>query len=168
MKVAVFGLGYVGTVTAACLASAGHQVVGVDVDPGKVDTVNGGASPVVEPGLEPLVAVRSSAGLLRATTAAEPALEGADVSLICVGTPSAPGGATDLTYVERALEDVRRAMEVATPPPGGRHTVVVRSTVPPGTGDAVVAPRLRRSAPGRVDGGDRDVPGVPPGGLRGQ
>jgi GDP-mannose 6-dehydrogenase len=149
MKVAVFGLGYVGTVTAACLASGGHRVVGVDVDQGKVDTVNRGESPVVEPGLEPLVASAVASGLLRATTTAEPALDGADVSLICVGTPSAPGGATDLRYVERALEDVRRAMDTVAPPAGGRHTVVIRSTVPPGTGDTVVAPAFA----GRVHAG---------------
>jgi GDP-mannose 6-dehydrogenase len=147
MKVAVFGLGYVGTVTAACLASGGHHVVGVDVDPGKVDTVNTGGSPVVEPGLEELVGDAVSAGLLWATTDPELALEGADVSLICVGTPSAPGGATDLDYVERALDDVRRAMEVVAPPPGGRHTVVIRSTVPPGTGTSVVAPRFADPLP---------------------
>jgi GDP-mannose 6-dehydrogenase len=140
MKIAVLGLGYVGTVTAACLASRGHTVVGVDVDQTKVDTINRGASPVVEPGLEPLVADAVAGGTLRATTSVELALEEADVSLICVGTPSAPGGATDLAYVERALADVRRAMEVATPPAGGRHTVVIRSTVPPGTGSTVVAP----------------------------
>jgi GDP-mannose 6-dehydrogenase len=148
MKVAVFGLGYVGTVTAACLASGGHDVIGVDVDQGKVDTVNRGASPVVEPGLAQLVSDAVAAGCLRATTAAEPAVEGADVSLICVGTPSAPGGATDLTYVERALDDVRRALEVVTPPPGGRHTVVVRSTVPPGTGEDLVAPLFHGPLPG--------------------
>ncbi len=91
MKVAVFGLGYVGTVTAACLASGGHDVVGVDVDPDKVDAINRGASPVVEPGLEPLVAGAVESGLLRATTGAEPAIDGADITLICVGTPSAPG-----------------------------------------------------------------------------
>ncbi|WP_107771332.1 nucleotide sugar dehydrogenase [Nocardioides sediminis] len=147
MRVAVFGLGYVGTVTAACLASGGHEVVGVDVDPGKVDTVNGGASPVVEPGLAPLVSEAVAAGRLRATTTAAPALERADVSLICVGTPSAPGGATDLAYVERALDDVRRALEVATPPPGGHHTVVIRSTVPPGTGEELVAPRFAGPLP---------------------
>jgi GDP-mannose 6-dehydrogenase len=147
MKVAVFGLGYVGTVTAACLASRGHHVVGVDVDQGKVDQVNRGESPVVEPGLQPKVAAAVEAGLLRATTVAEPAIDRADVSLICVGTPSAPGGATDLTYVERALDDVRRAMEVGSPPAGGRHTVVMRSTVPPGTGAGIVAPRFAGPLP---------------------
>jgi GDP-mannose 6-dehydrogenase len=142
MKVAVFGLGYVGTVTAACLASRGHRVVGVDVDRGKVDTVNAGASPVVEPGLEPLIENAVRAGLLRATTDPVAAVDAADASLVCVGTPSAPGGGTDLAYVERALDDVYRAMGVTSPPDGGRHTVVMRSTVPPGTGASVVAPRF--------------------------
>lgn len=142
MKVAVFGLGYVGTVTAACLAASGHEVVGVDVDPGKVDSINRGSSPVLEPGLEPLVSSAVEAGLLRATTEAEPAIGRADASLICVGTPSAPGGSTDLTYVDRALRDIRRAMELCRPPEGGRHSVVMRSTVPPGTGASLVAPRF--------------------------
>src|SRR5687767_1282330 len=100
MKVAIFGLGYVGTVTAACLAARGHEVVGVDVDPGKVETINRGSSPVLEPGLEPLVSSAVEGGLLRATTEAEPAIGRADVSLVCVGTPSAPGGSTDLAYVD--------------------------------------------------------------------
>ena len=112
MKVAVFGLGYVGTVTAAGLASRGHEVVGVDVDAAKVEAIAQGRSPVVEPGIDELIAEAGASGRLRATTVSREAVERADVSLICVGTPSAPNGDTDLTYVARALEDLREAMAV--------------------------------------------------------
>jgi GDP-mannose 6-dehydrogenase len=140
MRIAVFGLGYVGTVTAAGLASRGHDVCGVDVDEMKVGLIRKGRSPVVEPGLDDLVADGVATGFLRATTDAAEALEHADVSLICVGTPSTPQGSTDLSYVRRALGDIRAALAVAPPPASGFHAVVVRSTVPPGTGDDVVAP----------------------------
>src|SRR5574338_543482 len=113
MKVAVFGLGYVGTVTAAGLASQGHHVVGVDVDAMKVDAVSRGESPVVEPGIGDLVRDAVAAGRLRATTDARVAAEGADISLVCVGTPSSARGDTDLTYIRRAVDDLREAMEVA-------------------------------------------------------
>src|SRR3954447_18954854 len=140
MRIAVFGLGYVGTVTAAGLASRGHEVRGVDVDPVKVGSIRAGRSPVVEPGLDELVADGVFSGALRATTDATEALDRADVSLLCVGTPSTPQGSTDLAYLRRALEDIRTALAVATPPTSGFHAVVVRSTVPPGTGDEIVAP----------------------------
>src|ERR687883_1392133 len=140
MRIAVFGLGYVGTVTAAGLASRRHRVCGVDVDEMKVGLIREGRSPVVEPGLDELVADGVAKGFLTATTDAAEALECADVSLICVGTPSTAQGSTDLGYVRRAVADIRRAMEVARPPVSGFHAVVVRSTVPPGTGDEVVAP----------------------------
>lgn len=139
MRIAVFGLGYVGTVTAAGLASRGHQVCGVDIDQGKVELVKAGCSPVVEPGLEELVAQGVAAGALDATCDAAVAMERAEVSLLCVGTPSSPQGSTDLTYLRRALQDIREALDVATPPENGQHVVVVRSTVPPGTGEDVVA-----------------------------
>jgi GDP-mannose 6-dehydrogenase len=140
MRIAVFGLGYVGTVTAAGLASRRHHVCGVDVDEMKVGLIRDGRSPVVEPGLDELVAAGVSKGFLTATTDARAALECADVSLICVGTPSTPQGGTDLEYIRRAVGDIRAAMDVARPPVSGFHAVVVRSTVPPGTGDDVVAP----------------------------
>jgi GDP-mannose 6-dehydrogenase len=139
VRIAVFGLGYVGTVTAAGLASRGHQVCGVDIDPVKVELIRAGRSPVVEPGLEELVARGVAAGALDATCDAVVALERADISLLCVGTPSSPQGSTDLVFLRRALHDVREALDVATPPEGGQHIVVVRSTVPPGTGDDIVA-----------------------------
>lgn len=140
MRVAIFGLGYVGTVTAAGLASQGHDVVGVDVDRHKVDAIRRGVTPVVEPGIDDLIEDSVAAGRLWATEDAVEALERADVSLVCVGTPSSPRGDTDLTYIARALADVRDAMATAAPPPSGHHAVVVRSTVPPGTGASVVAP----------------------------
>ncbi|KGN40615.1 UDP-glucose dehydrogenase family protein [Knoellia aerolata] len=140
MRVAIFGLGYVGTVTAAGLASRGHDVVGVDVDAGKVAAINAGTSPVVEPGVDLLVTRAVEAGRLRATTDVRQALDRAEVSLVCVGTPSRPRGDTDLSFITRALSDLREAMVEASPPPSGFHSVVIRSTVPPGTGRSVVAP----------------------------
>src|SRR5512133_3738024 len=105
MRIAVFGLGYVGTVTAAGLASRGHDVCGVDVDEVKVGLIRQGRSPVVEPGLDDLVASGVAAGRLNATTRPAVALAGADVSLLCVGAPSTQQGSTDLGYLRRALED---------------------------------------------------------------
>jgi len=139
MRIAIFGLGYVGTVTAAGLASQGHQVCGVDVDALKVEHIRSGRSPVVEPGIEELIAAAVENGNLTATTDPVVGLDRADVSLLCVGTPSMSQGGTDLTYLRRALDDIRTGMETATPPASGFHAVVVRSTVPPGTGDDLVA-----------------------------
>jgi GDP-mannose 6-dehydrogenase len=138
MRIAIFGLGYVGTVTAAGLASQGHDVCGVDVDAVKVDHIRSGRSPVVEPGIDRLIATAVESGRLRADTDPVVALDRADVSLLCVGTPSLPHGGTDLTYLRRALEDIRRGLAAARPPASGFHAVVVRSTVPPGTGDDLV------------------------------
>jgi GDP-mannose 6-dehydrogenase len=134
MRVAVLGLGYVGTVTAAGLAASGHDVVGVDVDSFKVDCIQNGRSPVVEPGIDDLVCEAVTAGRLRATGNIAEALAGASVSLICVGTPSSSNGSTDLRFIERVAADLRLAMDEVVSAPG-HHSVVVRSTVPPGTVD---------------------------------
>jgi GDP-mannose 6-dehydrogenase len=142
MRVAVFGLGYVGTVTAACLASHDHDVWGIDVDRAKVDEVRAGRSPVAEPGLSTLVARATAAGTLHATTSCAEALTGADVTLICVGTPSTARGGADLSFVQRALADLVAALHEAAPPLPRRHSVVIRSTVPPGTIEDVVLPAL--------------------------
>ena len=112
-----------------------------------------GRSPVVEPGLDDLVAAGVAAGRLRGTTDAAEAMERAEISLLCVGTPSTQQGSTDLAYLRRALEDIRAAVEVAAAPASGFHAVVVRSTVPPGTGDGIVAPTfadLPADSPWRV------------------
>lgn len=142
MKVAVVGLGYVGTVTAACLAQKGHDVWGVDVDAAKVAEIRAGQSPVAEPGLDQLVARAVADGTLHATTSYTEALERAEVSLVCVGTPSAARGATDLCYIRRAVDHIAAALRAAAPPPLRHHSVVIRSTVPPGTVDEVVIPAL--------------------------
>jgi GDP-mannose 6-dehydrogenase len=140
MKVAVVGLGYVGTVTAACLAANGHDVWGVDVDAAKADDIRAGRSPVAEPGLDSLVAEGVARGSLHATTSCAEAVERADVSLVCVGTPSAARGAADLSYIRRAVEDIAAALRTCAPPASGHHSVVIRSTVPPGTVEELVAP----------------------------
>ena len=142
MKVAVVGLGYVGTVTAACLAANGHDVWGVDVDVAKVEEIRSGRSPVAEPRLDDIVAQTVQAGTLHATTSCAVALEQAEISLVCVGTPSTARGAADLSHIRHAVADIAAAVRVAVPAASGRHSVVIRSTVPPGTVDEVVRPAL--------------------------
>ncbi len=142
MKVAVVGLGYVGTVTAACLAANGHDVWGVDVDAAKVAEIQAGRSPVAEPGLDAIVAGCIAGGTLHATTSTAEAISGAELSLVCVGTPSTQRGGTDLSFIGRAVTDIVAALRAGPPPAGGRHSVVIRSTVPPGTVDTVVSPAL--------------------------
>lgn len=135
MRIAVFGLGYVGTVTAACMAANGHDVCGIDVDAQKVETIASGRSPVIEPGLAELVEGTVRSGRLRATTSARVGVADADVSLLCVGTPSSAQGGTDLSYVLRAVDDLGRALTDTTGPQ--MHCVAMRSTVPPGTVEAI-------------------------------
>ncbi len=141
MKVAVFGLGYVGTVTAAVLAANGHDVRAVDVDARKVAMITAGVSPVVEPGLDALVATAVATGALSASGEPSVALEDADLSLICVGTPSAPTGSTDLRFVLRAVTDIAAAVGERAGP-GDFHALIVRSTVPPGTTENLVEPAV--------------------------
>lgn len=142
MRVAVFGLGYVGTVTAAVLASSGHHVWGVDADPTKVALVSAGRSPVLEPGLEDLVRRGTAGGRLHATGDPAQSLAGAELSLVCVGTPSSPTGGTDLGAVRRAVAGIAHVLASTAGQGAAHHAVVVRSTVPPGTVDQVVGPLL--------------------------
>ncbi len=146
MKVAVVGLGYVGTVTAACLAANGHDVWGVDVDVAKVAEIRSGRSPVAEPGLDALVERTVAGGTLHATTSCAEAVEAAELSLVCVGTPSTARGAADLTYIRRAVDDIAAAVQAGPAAASGRHSVVIRSTVPPGTIEDVVTPALAAAA----------------------
>jgi GDP-mannose 6-dehydrogenase len=140
MNVSVFGLGYVGSVSAASFAADGHQVVGVDVNPAKVATVNEGRSPIVEPGLDELMRTAHENGCLRATTSTADAVASTELSLVCVGTPSRRNGSLDLTYLERVCEQIGDALREKT----DYHVVVIRSTVLPGTTHEVVIPALER------------------------
>src|SRR5689334_5628549 len=127
MKISIFGIGYVGCVSAACLARAGHEVVGVDVNPTKVEIINSGASPIVEPGINDLIADVVKAGKLSATTDISHAVSSTQVSLICVGTPSKPNGSLDLGHVQRVCEQIGEALASKSE----RHTIVIRSTMLP-------------------------------------
>jgi GDP-mannose 6-dehydrogenase len=131
-------LGYVGCVSAACFARAGHEVVGVDVNPTKVAIINEGRSPIVEAGVGELIAELVGAKRLRATTDSAEAVAASDLSLVCVGTPSHANGALDLTYVKRVCQEIGGALERKS----ARHTVVLRSTMLPGTVESLVVPTL--------------------------
>jgi len=140
MRIAIFGLGYVGCVTGACLARMGHEVYGVDVNPVKVRMINAGQPTVLEKGLDRMVAQAVGRGRLRATLDAQEALEGAEVSLVCVGTPSRPDGTAEIDHVLHAAGEIGRALGSAR----RYHTVAVRSTVPPGTMEGKIIPALER------------------------
>ena len=138
MRVAVFGLGYVGSVSAANFAADGHDVIGVDVNPEKVAAVNAGCSPIVEPGLEELLTQGVEARRLRATTSTDEAVAETDLSLVCVGTPSRKNGSLDLSYLIRVCEQIGDALKGKA----DYHVVVIRSTVLPGTTHGHVIPTL--------------------------
>jgi len=142
MNVSVFGLGYVGSVSAASFAADGHTVIGVDVNPDKVASLNEGRSPIVEKGLDELIRDNTANGTLRATTSTSDAVENSDLSLICVGTPSRRNGSLDLSYLERVCEQIGEALRGKE----AYHVVVVRSTVLPGTTHDVVIPALERTS----------------------
>jgi GDP-mannose 6-dehydrogenase len=142
MNVSVFGLGYVGSVSAASFAADGHTVVGVDVNRDKVASLNEGRSPIVEKGLDELIRENAANGRLRATTDTREAVHATDVSLLCVGTPSRKNGSLDLSYLRRVAEQIGEAL-------GDKHSyyvIIVRSTVLPGTTHEVVIPALERTS----------------------
>jgi GDP-mannose 6-dehydrogenase len=143
MKVSIFGLGYVGCVSAACLARDGHEVVGVDVVSGKVERLASGLPTVVETGLNQLIAQARKSGKLNATTDSRAAVLATDVSMICVGTPNKRDGSLDLSAVRQTAESIGRAM--AEKP--DRHVVIVRSTVPAGTCESLVLRALHPDNP---------------------
>ncbi|MEV4892939.1 nucleotide sugar dehydrogenase, partial [Nonomuraea sp. NPDC055795] len=141
MRISVFGLGYVGCVSAACLASMGHEVVGVDVNPEKVELISRGLAPVVEERIGELTREVVQDGRLRATTDAVAAVAASDLSLICVGTPSAANGSLSTAFLERVAEQIGRAIDGTR-----RHTVVFRSTMLPGTCADLLIPILERAS----------------------
>lgn len=148
MRVAIFGLGYVGSVSSGCLARLGHQVTGVDVNPVKVQALAAGESPIVETGLAGLIRSMQVAGRLTATTEHRSAVAASDLSVICVGTPSAEDGRLDLSHVRRVAASVAEALKGAS----GYHVVVLRSTVLPGTMEEDFLPALAAGSgltPGR-------------------
>ncbi|WP_329124833.1 nucleotide sugar dehydrogenase [Streptomyces sp. NBC_01465] len=153
MRVSVFGLGYVGCVSAACLASMGHEVIGVDVNQVKVDLVNDAKAPVVEERIGELIADVVGSGALRATRDVREAIAGSEISLICVGTPSEANGSLCTTYLERVTEEIGAALAER----GGRHTVVFRSTMLPGTCLDLLVPILEKSLGGSAGAGWGDV-----------
>ncbi|HEY4920420.1 MAG TPA: nucleotide sugar dehydrogenase [Xanthobacteraceae bacterium] len=144
MRISVFGLGHVGAVCAACLADKGHAVVGVDKSGAKLELVRSGRSPVVEPELDDLVRRTVAANRLAATGSATEAVAKSDLSLICVGTPTGPTGELRLDAIESVIEEIARGIAAK----GRPHTVVVRSTVVPGTTRGLVAARLSAVAGG--------------------
>ncbi|HCV39911.1 MAG TPA: GDP-mannose dehydrogenase, partial [Pseudomonas sp.] len=140
MNISIFGLGYVGAVCAGCLSARGHHVLGVDISPAKIELINQGKSPIVEPGLEQLLQDGVSTGRLRGTTDVQAAILASDLSLLCVGTPSKKNGDLDLVYMEAVCREIGTALRDKA----NRHTVVVRSTVLPGTVKNVVVPILEQ------------------------
>jgi GDP-mannose 6-dehydrogenase len=137
-SISVFGLGYVGAVTAACLADNDHWVVGVDVNPAKVQALESGGAPVLEPGLDKLVTAGRKAGRLHATTDVVAAVRESEISFVCVGTPSLPNGRLDLGGVARVCEEIGTALRSKKQ----FHLVVLRSTVLPGTSKSIAIPRI--------------------------
>jgi GDP-mannose 6-dehydrogenase len=138
LKISVFGLGYVGTVSAGCLAHDGHEVIGVDPVRTKVDLINSGNSPIIEVDIAEIIAATVKSGRLRATDNQDEAILQTELSFVCVGTPSQANGNLDLTHIRRVCELIGSALKKKS----ARHTVVIRSTILPGTMKQIVIPTL--------------------------
>jgi GDP-mannose 6-dehydrogenase len=142
MNISIFGLGYVGCVTAACLAHDGHRVIGVDVNPHKVTLISSGKSPLIEPGLAERISATVASGALSACVDVDESVKGTDISLICVGTPSNENGSLDLKYVKTVCQQIGQALASKS----SYHVVVVRSTVLPGTVEEQLIPILEQAS----------------------
>lgn len=142
LSISVFGLGYVGSVTAACFAEMGHRVVGVDVNRDKVEMLESGRSPIVEARMSELVADNNKACRLHATVDATAAVVDSDISFLCVGTPSLPSGKLDLSHVEHVAREIGAALKLKK----SHHVVVLRSTVLPGTTESVLFPAIESAS----------------------
>lgn len=152
LKISIFGLGYVGTVSAGCLANDGHDVVGVDPVQTKVDLANSGRSPIVEEQIGDIISSVTASGRLRATTDSHEAIFQTELSFVCVGTPSQPNGNLDLRYIRRICEQIGEALKSKA----AWHTVVIRSTILPGTMHNIVIPTLEETS-GKKAGTDFGV-----------
>lgn len=149
MRISIFGVGYVGVVSCGCLAELGHELIGVDITPAKIALLQSGRSPIVEEEIDGLIAAAVKAGRLTATDDVAGAVADSEVSFISVGTPSAADGSVALGAVDAVVAAIGRALRDKEAP----HTVVMRSTVPPGTGEDRVIPILEREAARKI--GDR-------------
>ena len=145
-SISVFGLGYVGTVTAACLAYRGNNVIGVDLSQPKVEAINSGNSPIVEPQVSEIIADSHKANRLHATSSAEAAVMNSEISFLCVGTPSLRNGKLDLGHIEPVCREIGEILKKKN----SFHLVVLRSTVLPGTAETIVVPTLGKSSGKRM------------------
>lgn len=152
LKVSILGLGYVGTVSAGCLAKEGREVIGVDPVRTKVDLINAGKSPIIERDIEEIISEAVSSGRLRATDDTVEGIQNTELSFVCVGTPSQINGNLDLTHVRNVCEQIGQALKYKST----RHTVVIRSTILPGTMRRVVIPVLEEAS-GKTAGSDFGV-----------
>lgn len=152
MKISIFGLGYVGAVSLACLARDGHEVVGVDIDQDKLDLISSGQSPIIETGIIELMSEVVASGRVSVTDSADKAIADTELSFVCVGTPSQPNGSQNLDALTRLAEQIGSALKRKS----GHHTIVVRSTVQPGTVEETVMPILEKHS-GKTAGSDFSV-----------
>ena len=152
MRLSIFGLGYVGAVSAGCLANDGHNVIGVDPVQTKIELINSGRSPIIEAEIDEIIASNARAGRLRATDNQAQAIRETELSFVCVGTPSQANGNLDLRYIRRICEQIGQALKDKA----ARHTVVIRSTVLPGTMHSIVIPILEEFS-GKKAGADFGV-----------
>lgn len=152
MNISIFGLGYVGAVSLACLARDGHRVIGVDVDQTKLDLIASGKTPVVEEGMIDLMAATVASGRIQVTQNVDEAVRDSDISFVCVGTPSAPNGSQDQRALSRIAEQLGKALR--TKQPG--HVIAFRSTVVPGVTEDVLTPIIERES-GKKEGDDFHV-----------
>lgn len=142
MRISVFGLGYVGAVSSACIAAGGHVVIGVDKNASKVDLINRGCSPIIETGVDEIIRSAANDGRLRATTATAEAIRETEMSLVCVGTPSEHNGSLKLDFVRKVCEEIGAALRDID----RYHVVVIRSTILPGTMRSMVIPTLEHAS----------------------
>lgn len=156
MNISIFGLGYVGCVSAACLAAHGHRVVAVDVNHDKVEIINSGRSPIIEPGLEELIRAGWQSGNLRATQNANEAVAHGEVLLVCVGTPSDANGNLNFTYIDRVCLDIAQALRELP----GYKVIAIRSTLLPGTIEKRLIPLLTQAS-GLLAGKDYGIASNP-------
>ena len=140
MKISIFGLGYVGAVSAGCLANEGHEVIGVDPVQLKVDFINEGKSPIIEPEIGEIIASKAKTGMLRATCDPMEGIRDSSLTFVCVGTPSQMNGNLDLRHIHRTCEQIGSALSSKS----GYHTVVIRSTILPGSMAGIVIPTLEQ------------------------